>query len=74
MPKVYRFGKYVDMDPSWFDKPHENVTCTVNGRRTLFTLCHYRSDGMLVGYSSRNKKWATIVGDKFLWFSEGDYL
>ena len=72
MSKVYMFGKYVDVDDSKFAHPHDDVVIEMNGRKTKFTHCHWIITGtILVGYSSRKKKWAELTSIGYRWLDSG---
>ena len=71
MSKIYQFGKYVEVDNTMFKYPHEDVTRVKSGHKVKFTHCHRLGpDMMLVGYSSRKKRWAEILDDGFQWFDK----
>ena len=57
MAKVYVKGKYIEMDPMDFPRPHEDVAYMINGRRYKFVLCHWEYGGVLRGYNTNDKKW-----------------
>ena len=57
MAKVYVKGKYIEMDPMDFPRPHEDIAYMINGRRYKFVLCHWEYGGMLRGYNTHTKAW-----------------
>lgn len=59
MAKVYVWGKYRDVDSSFFECPHEDVAYLINGRRYKMILCHI-DNGILRGYNTHKKKWFSL--------------
>ena len=72
MSKVYLFGEYVEVADSRFSHPEEARVVEMCGRKTKFTHCHWLMPGtILVGYSSKKKKWAELDSFGYRWLDSG---